>query len=271
MVSSKNSTLTPASTSAPILLVQWESGIETVDVAAILGAVPGENEQITTSEVRTSNGRVVIYTPAHGRVEGNERAFTLTYKDGGKWLSDGQEEGSAEGDHGTATYTKGADEKWTCSWQSAEKKAAPIPVPCDEADPETGRLQRAYMRAVRDPAFRNRIFGATPACAITGESNRVVLEAAHILGVGDAGKDDLNNGLVLRRDLHALFDANIIKLDEDGVFVMDPILEKYSEMFSKENAPRLAADRVAFCKDNIVARNKAIASKAKVLAEKNKR
>ena len=43
-------------------------------------------------------------------------------------------------------------------------------------------------------------------CAITGTKIRPVLQAAHIRPVSEAGERRLDNGLLLRSDVHTLFD-----------------------------------------------------------------
>ena len=45
-------------------------------------------------------------------------------------------------------------------------------------------------------------------CAVTRESCLVVLEAAHIVPVQNGGQEVLSNGILLRADLHRLFDAD---------------------------------------------------------------
>lgn len=47
-------------------------------------------------------------------------------------------------------------------------------------------------------------------CAITGEHSLPVLEAAHIQSFAKEGPNDVRNGLLLRADLHRLFDRGYI-------------------------------------------------------------
>lgn len=65
-------------------------------------------------------------------------------------------------------------------------------------------------------------------CAITGENIVPVLEAAHIQPVEREGSNDLTNGLVLRSDMHKLFDDGLIGIAPDRtVMVSKQIREKY--------------------------------------------
>jgi putative restriction endonuclease len=41
------------------------------------------------------------------------------------------------------------------------------------------------------------------------------LEAAHILPYGDGGEHEARNGLLLRRDIHSLFDAGYVTVTPD--------------------------------------------------------
>ena len=47
-------------------------------------------------------------------------------------------------------------------------------------------------------------------CALTGERTLPVLEAAHIKRYADGGAHDITNGLLLRSDLHTLFDRGYL-------------------------------------------------------------
>lgn len=53
-------------------------------------------------------------------------------------------------------------------------------------------------------------------CVITGCDIKEVLEAAHIQPVKDNGNMCVSNGLLLRADIHTLFDLNLVNIDEEG-------------------------------------------------------
>lgn len=52
-------------------------------------------------------------------------------------------------------------------------------------------------------------------CAITHERTLPALEAAHICPYGDGGPHEAQNGLLLRRDIHSLFDAGYVTVTPD--------------------------------------------------------
>ncbi len=65
------------------------------------------------------------------------------------------------------------------------------------------RLGQGAFRLLVTDAYERR-------CAVTGERTLPVLDAAHIRPYAAAGPHDLRNGLLLRKDLHALFDAGYV-------------------------------------------------------------
>lgn len=56
------------------------------------------------------------------------------------------------------------------------------------------------------------------ACAVTGEHSSPVLEAAHILPYALGGEHRVNNGILLRRDVHRLFDLGYVTVTQDYRF-----------------------------------------------------
>ena len=62
-------------------------------------------------------------------------------------------------------------------------------------------------------------------CAITGCDVRSVLQAAHIGGYLGAESNRVANGLLLRSDVHILFDSGRLAIDSAGYTVLvDPAL-----------------------------------------------
>jgi putative restriction endonuclease len=72
-------------------------------------------------------------------------------------------------------------------------------------------------RAVRigQSAFRLCVLGAYGgACALTQTNVQLALEAAHITPFSESPNHSVQNGILLRRDLHALFDAHLISVSD---------------------------------------------------------
>lgn len=57
-------------------------------------------------------------------------------------------------------------------------------------------------------------------CAVTGEKALPVLDAAHILPVGMGGQHQIDNGLLLRTDVHRLYDKGYVTVTPDGRFLV---------------------------------------------------
>jgi putative restriction endonuclease len=91
-------------------------------------------------------------------------------------------------------------------------------TPAEWIDTETEPLYREVLSKVRmgQGAFRVLVTdGYRRRCAITGERTLPVLEAAHIKPYAEAGPHFLSNGILLRSDMHKLFDAGYLTVTRD--------------------------------------------------------
>jgi putative restriction endonuclease len=70
------------------------------------------------------------------------------------------------------------------------------------------RLGQGAFRVIVTDAYRRR-------CVVTGERTLPALEAAHIKPFAIGGSHEPTNGLLLRRDIHALFDAGYVTVSPD--------------------------------------------------------
>jgi putative restriction endonuclease len=70
--------------------------------------------------------------------------------------------------------------------------------------------QGAFRLAVTD-AYERR-------CAVSNEKTLPILDAAHIRSYGEGGDHDPANGLLLRTDIHKLFDLGYVTVSEDRRF-----------------------------------------------------
>jgi putative restriction endonuclease len=88
-------------------------------------------------------------------------------------------------------------------------------------------------------------------CAVTGAKIRPVLEAAHIRPLAEGGEHRLDNGLLLRSDMHTLYDRGYIGVDPKHRLVVSPRLrqefhngeELYSRAGTAIALPERRADR----------------------------
>jgi putative restriction endonuclease len=93
------------------------------------------------------------------------------------------------------TETRTAEAIATASSEPAPRFGSPILV--------RPRLGQGSFRIVVTDAYERR-------CAVTRERTLPALEAAHIKPYSDGGQHRVDNGLLLRRDLHALFDKGYV-------------------------------------------------------------
>jgi HNH endonuclease len=85
-----------------------------------------------------------------------------------------------------------------------------------------GRLGQQAFQAVVLNAYGGR-------CAVTGERIRPVLQAAHIRPVATGGEHRLDNGLLLRSDIHTLFDRGYVAVDLTHRLLVSPRLRQEFE------------------------------------------
>lgn len=93
--------------------------------------------------------------------------------------------------------------------------SGPFPDPTDIED---GRKKIERMVTLRQgqPAFRKALMDAYERrCAVTGCTIDDVLEAAHISPYLGDHTNHVTNGLLLRADIHTLFDRGLIKVHDD--------------------------------------------------------
>lgn len=83
-------------------------------------------------------------------------------------------------------------------------------------------------------AFRRRVYVACEeTCVISNCDVLVALDAAHKVGRDwRKGHNTAEDGYLLRKDLHALYDANLLKIGDDGTVWIDPTINAHYGMFS---------------------------------------
>ena len=83
------------------------------------------------------------------------------------------------------------------------------------------RLLASIVRRRGQPAFRAALIKAYAGrCAVTGCDVLDALEAAHIFPYLDGETNAVSNGLLLRADIHTLFDLRLIAVDPDARTVL---------------------------------------------------
>ncbi|MFF5424729.1 MULTISPECIES: HNH endonuclease [unclassified Streptomyces] len=114
--------------------------------------------------------------------------------------------------------TEGADQVATL----AGRERLPIP----------GGHRTVKTRArIGQPQFRERLLREQgEMCAVTGPAPACVLEAAHLYSYADSGEHHDFGGLLLRRDIHRLFDLGHLAIDPaTGLLDADSSLDAYPD------------------------------------------
>ncbi|MHA1142546.1 HNH endonuclease [Enterobacter mori] len=136
-----------------------------------------------------------------------------------------------------------------------------IPLTAGEADDDSPELLEGDQRKIVDrqikqrrgqKKFRDMLLNSNPVCAVTGCELVDILEAAHIDAYRNDSHNDISNGLLLRSDIHTLFDLNL--------FAIHPETNKiHFSQSSKENGYKQFDGKLLNVKHKIS--NKAIAKR----------
>lgn len=114
---------------------------------------------------------------------------------------------------------KGGDGKWMVislvmddqARAEADAQAGAFAAPVDSDHDARVWAMRAVAQRRGQPLFRAKLLDAYGGrCAITGCSALEVLEAAHVLPYKGTRTNRVDNGLLLRADLHTLFDCHLL-------------------------------------------------------------
>jgi len=81
------------------------------------------------------------------------------------------------------------------------------------------RLGQGAFRAVVTSAYRG-------TCAVSGDHTLPALEASHIRPITQGGPHEIGNGLLLRADIHRLFDQHLVTVTPDHEFLVSPRLRE---------------------------------------------
>lgn len=119
--------------------------------------------------------------------------------------------------------------------------AAPVlettPAPVDDLEQRAARFAQVEVRP-QQAAFRNAVFRACGGrCVVSGCSVPEALEAAHLEGRGwRAGHNAAEDGILLRRDLHTLYDRGLLKISDQGVVAVDAAISSHYGEFDEVHA-----------------------------------
>ena len=119
---------------------------------------------------------------------------------------------------------------WTALEMRAEAKGGhPFQGVAEDGDRRFGQPVTVVPR-LGQGAFRvaiTELYGRQ--CALTGGKVLPALDAAHIRPYWDGGTHTKSNGILLRKDIHSVFDSGYATIDEDYRFVVS---QKVREVFN---------------------------------------
>ncbi|MCY0910305.1 HNH endonuclease [Massilia antarctica] len=125
------------------------------------------------------------------------------------------------------TDSEGERERCYQFWKQASmpvhiEPALPEPDPSDPMFERERRFTQTEVR-VQQSAFRQKVFLACDGCCVvTGCDVPEALEAAHLFGRDwRLGHNEASDGILLRRDLHAMYDAGLLMISENGIVTVD--------------------------------------------------
>ena len=104
----------------------------------------------------------------------------------------------------------------------------------------TPRLGQGAFRIAVTEAYQRQ-------CAVTGGKVLPALDAAHIRPYGDGGPHRKSNGILLRKDIHSVFDAGYATVDTKFRFVVS---DKVKTIFKNGNEYRQLDGRTLILPDN---------------------
>lgn len=127
-------------------------------------------------------------------------------------------------------HARSVIEKWMVG-QFPTSKPRTLPKTNYKTVPVEQRQGQPEFRQALMTAYRNQ-------CVVTGCAIRDVLHAAHIVPPRSGADHHLGNGLLLRSDIHDLFDRGLIAIDKDcRVWVHPAIREREYRMFHRIELP----------------------------------
>lgn len=141
---------------------------------------------------------------------------------------------SAEEADGLALWEAVRERLASASSPAPERSAVPLdpslrapagPFVPDPAGPRYG-TPSLLQRRLGQGAFRLAVTdGYGRRCAVSGERTLPILDAAHVRPYSEGGEHEISNGLLLRTDIHRLFDLGYVTVTEKGRFAVSARLK----------------------------------------------
>ena len=129
--------------------------------------------------------------------------------------------------------------KWTCDvrYWSGQSRWKVMGRP---------RLRVTREQWKRESRFRENVLAEDEKCVISREPTPEVLDAAHLRPVKEGGEDLVENGLILRTDIHRLYDRGMFLISPDGTITINSgnLSEDYKQLLCYSQVPQATLERV---------------------------
>nr|WP_316640017.1 HNH endonuclease signature motif containing protein [uncultured Roseateles sp.] len=229
-----------------VLTISWERAEERVRVN--LEALKDGVAALRTTEKWMDHRKTVTYEPRarYSKTRNGRHILNLTYLETdhpelrGKGVIWGASKISIAADLTSASVN------WTSSPPDEHTDGQ---ANCSiSIEPDDRNEEREWVSRIkrRQQEFKATLVRCGATCEITKEPLTAVLEAAHIRDVNDGGQDIPENGILLRADLHTLFDAGYFSIERDGTLRLHPDLSaSYRDLLANASISPAALKRIA--------------------------
>jgi HNH endonuclease len=118
-------------------------------------------------------------------------------------------------------------------WKQCMDRASAVAAPVAESSGLVAGAARFGAPTLTQPRLGQGVFRLAVtdaygrACAVTHEHSLPALEAAHIRPYSEGGEHAVSNGLLLRSDLHRLFDRGYLTVTPDHHLEVSPLLKTH--------------------------------------------
>lgn len=137
----------------------------------------------------------------------------------------------------------------TVTWEDAHNTSFNGPAKWFRVDKSLFKTKTKVATTItqrQQAKFKAALLSCGPSCALTGERTVAALEAAHIISSMDGGNEVIQNGLLLRADIHRLLDARAITLSPDGVVIVSTsVSQEYKKLLVGARLDAKSLRRVA--------------------------
>lgn len=231
-----------------ILQIKWQNSVEYVPVD-----LSAENsEGIIETYEQWKSGERIVYTARYVRTNdtyGNHQ-FVLDYvTEKNSLLAERQNIDLGKSHITISGNTAGVEAFWESEtkpeWNGPAKASI---ISSTSNEDELREIERGTRTAIRRPGqalLREMLRTIDAGCAISNETTPAALEAAHIHGVADHGVDGISNGILLRADLHRLYDSGHFDITLEGTITYsDSLSEDYKKILSNATIDKKIMSRI---------------------------